>query len=488
MSHTLSRLLLVFLFSCFVSFGSASAAGSSQPEDTKLQPRCPVAMPHIRKAEWTIMIYLNGDNDLSYSAIEDFAEMAQVTYSSKVNVVIQMDLIGGNNTDASWAETRRFLMRKGLKPTRSCSLPGFNEEANMGNLTTLAEFVVWGRKAFPAERYALIIWDHGDGWRLIDKEFPSKSHEELAIQRRRAVATAEDLLARGYLTQEALALLKLAKDPLGAQYRSVSQDFTNEDDRLFVREIQDALEWVTKGRARLDLIGFDACLMQMIETGYALRRVAHVMVGSEELEPNTGWSYGHWLRQLVNKPSMNAAELGKLLVQSYRLTYETTNPATTLSAVNLSRDNICRLAVAVTALARELIAFIDLDINYIEDARKRSLRYAPLRNYHGIDLHRFVSLLAASGADPAIRARAREVQHLVEQMVIDRYAGSARQGEFGSYGLAIYFPESKRAFMDDPFNSGYTQQNIYYVVQFVAEHDWDKFLTEYFKWVQGPNP
>ena len=235
MSHTLSRFVFVFLISgCFVFLSSAYAVGSPQTEDANLYARCPVATPQVRKAEWTIMIYMNGDNNLSYAAIEDFEEMAQVSYGPKVNVVIQMDLIGGQNTNESWGETRRFFMRKGLRPTRSCSLPGFKEEANMGNLTTLAEFVFWARRSFPAERYALIIWDHGDGWRFIDKDFPSKTREELARQRRSAVSTAEIRLANGYLSQEDLGL---ELDPIGSQFRAISEDFlrTKVTDSSFVK-------------------------------------------------------------------------------------------------------------------------------------------------------------------------------------------------------------------------------------------------------------
>jgi hypothetical protein len=482
MSHAVPRFVFLFLLGgCLVCLNSTYAAGSPRGQGARLYPRCPVAAPPVRQAEWTIMIYLNGDNDLSEEAITDFEEMAKVTYSSKVNVVVQMDLIDGDDTDASWDETRRFFMRKGLKPTRSCSLPGFNEEANMGSLTTLAEFVIWAMKAFPAKRNALIIWDHGDGWRFLDSNFASLSRRALATQRRRAVAAAEDLLSRRSLTKEALNSLRLVQNPLGTQYRAVSEDFTNESDRLFVREIQDALEFLVKGRANLDLIGFDACLMQMIETAYALRRVANVVVGSEELEPDTGWDYGHWLQPLVNNPGMNAAALGKLLVHSYRETYEKTNPATTLSAANISRGNVERLAAAVSSLAQELIVNIDSDLDYIKDARRRSSKYAPARNYHGVDLHRVALLLATSRADPTLRARARDVQLLVEQMVIACYAGSERQGDFGSYGLAIYFPESETAFRDDLFGPGYTQENIFYVVQFVAEQEWDRFLKEYFE-------
>jgi hypothetical protein len=483
MSQTLLRLLLFLTLPSLICLNSNHVIAAPKVQDAAA-PRCPVTVPQVPlagKAEWTIMVFLNGDNDLVNAAIADFNEMAQVTYDAKVNVVVQMDLIAGEDTDVSWGETRRFLMQKGLKPTRSCSLPRFNEEANMGSLTTLAEFVFWARSNFPANRYALVMWDHGDGWRFIDRSFSWTKRETLSQQRESSVRSAEELLAKNALTATALSSLYLERVPLEPQYRSISEDFTNESDRLFVREIQDALEWVVKGSGRLDLIGFDACLMQMIETAYALRRVANVMVGSEELVPRTGWSYANWLQPLVNNPGMNSETLGKLLVQSYRATYERTAPATTLSAVDISGDKVNRLAAAVTALSEELIANVDYDLAHIREARANTLKYAPDRNYHGIDLHRLALLLSESGAEPRLRARAKDVKDLLERMIIDRYAGSLRQGQYGSRGLAIYFPKNEAIFNLDDFHDGYTERNIFYVVQFVVEHEWDRFLSEYYK-------
>ena len=247
MTQTRLRFLFVLLFTGFFHcLASTCVLGSPV---SRGPARCPVAAPKIDKAQWTVMIYLSGDNDLSYGAIEDFEEMASVTYGHKINVVIQMDLIDGEDIDVSWSETRRFQMTKGLRPWRSCALPGFNEEANMGNLTTLADFVLWAKRSYPAQRYALIVWDHGDGWRRIDRV---SDPSELARQRRRTVSLAPAQLSNRSFTEEVLSSLNLIREPLVPQYLAASIDETNEGDRLFVREIQDALEFALKGAGKLD--------------------------------------------------------------------------------------------------------------------------------------------------------------------------------------------------------------------------------------------
>jgi len=47
-----------------------------------------VAPPISDLPEWTIMVYLDGDNDLEKYAIDDFLEMASVGSTSDVNIIV----------------------------------------------------------------------------------------------------------------------------------------------------------------------------------------------------------------------------------------------------------------------------------------------------------------------------------------------------------------------------------------------------------------
>jgi hypothetical protein len=424
------------------------------------------------------MLYMNGDNNLNDFAISDFEELAKVRYNPRVNVVVQLDRIGGKNTDDSWGETRRFLLREGLKPTRSNSLTGFNEESNMGDPATLASFVTWTRERYPAERYMLVIWSHGDGWRRLINE---ESSVEATRVRRRVVAEADELLLRGQMTDSKLASMNLMRTSLETQFRTISEDESNGFDRLYIREIQDALEGVFKGGGRLEVIGFDACLMQMIETGYAMRNVADVMVGSEELVPMEGWNYDDWMQTLNRTPDMDGAAVGKLIVDSYRKAHEQGMPDTTLSAVKLSDGAIGGLAAAVSALSRELMISLETALPQIKQARMSCYVYAPKRGYHGIDLYRFCAQLVEADVPPPLRASAKEVLRQIDLLVIHNYAGRERQGAFGSRGLAIYFPADNAAYQADKYKAAYTDENEFQVVQFVRDHIWDNFLHAYFK-------
>jgi hypothetical protein len=71
----------------------------------------------------------------------------------------------------------------------------------------------------------------------------------------------------------------------------------------------------------MDVIGFDACLMSMLETAYAFRRSASLLVSSEELEPGAGWDYVPIIRSLVSQPKISSVELSKLIVAAYKDRY-----------------------------------------------------------------------------------------------------------------------------------------------------------------------
>ena len=117
--------------------------------------------------EWTILVFLNADNNLEPFGLKDFAEMAKVGSTNLVNVVVQFDRIPGWAVDAhdDWTGTLRFKVTKDMKPTVANAVENLGE-VDMGDGKVLADFVEWGMAKYPAKRFMLVIWDHGQGWRF----------------------------------------------------------------------------------------------------------------------------------------------------------------------------------------------------------------------------------------------------------------------------------------------------------------------------------
>jgi Clostripain family len=432
-----------------------------------------VAQSAAAEADWTIMVYMNGDNNLKPFAMMNFKQMASVGSTDRVNIVVQFDSIAKYDfTPPVWAQTLRFYMRprgQNAQPTRA--IPddalkiadgGIDEEADMGTGVTLSKFVEWAATKYRAKKYALIIWDHGQGYRAD----PAGN--------------------------QVMAFRSSTLSP----FRTVSNDETNHS-QLYVRDIQNSLDaslgrLVSQGvlqQPKLSLLGFDACLMAMVETAYAMRKAGDVMVGSQDLEPGEGWRYDDWLAQLTAHPEMDAPSLGRALVQSYRKIYgdpasPASIPETTLSAIDLSKTET--LAQSISVFAKSLSDNFATLYPQIKAAREASPVYAPnayrdgKEYFYHIDLGKFVDELASRVSDPSVSKNATNVKTALQAGVIDHYAGTTRV-PYGSNGLCIYFPASLLIYRRDRFaENGYEKSNTKWPVQFVQDTSWPDFLHTYY--------
>jgi hypothetical protein len=441
----------------------------------------------MAKAKWTVMIFLNADNNLEPFGISDFREMANVGSSSDVNIALQFDRNGSYaTTSPQWSGCHRFLVKKGMRPQPSDAIQHLGD-TNMGDGQVLRNFVDWAMSTYPAERYMLEIWNHGQGWRNFQvrpaegsetdvREFTQfrKGRIETDAQRRSARSSRSieqhgaDLAAR----PQSIPHHMVAPNTV----RYVSLDETS-NDKLYNREIQDALLSLA---TRLDLFGFDACLMAMIETAYALRNVAKVMVASEELTPGDGWKYSDWIGLLRGNPDMDANDLGRTLVKSYRRSYRGVDETVTLSSVELSKMDA--MARSIDTLADALVA--DLRSGKLQEIRKARAvceEFAPGYGLHGIDLgYLCEAIKKTTGLSVQSTAAASSLLQEIGGAVIANYAGEDRQQGYGSTGLAVYFPQSKALFNTDPEREGYLKSNKHFPVEFVQKHRWADFLQAYY--------
>ncbi len=423
-------------------------------------------------AEWNILVFLNAKNNLEPFSFVNFEQMAKVGSTSQVNVLVEFGRPQRHYVDdyGAWSKTFRFRVEKGMEPTEGAALEDLGT-VNMGDGQALADFVTWAKAAYPAKRTMLVIWDHGQGWRRQQRITMRLQPNELT----QIVKIRES--ARGRLGDLMGSMQPIPDDTrLHGAFRYVSHD-EDTGDKLYNREIQDALGSLAQS-AQIDVIGFDACLMSMLETAYALRDHGAVMVGSEELEPADGWSYENFLGPLTSDPAgIDAAGLGALIVDGYRKYYGDRD-ATTLSAVDLAKS--AKLANALSQFATTATGNLDGHLPVLKLARDACENYAPGYGLNSIDLGRFLDeVKAAPGVQATLARRASTAKAALKDMVIDNYASTLRQGSFGSQGLAIYFPRSRLEFENDPDHDAYSAGNTNYPVEFVDKQKWSKFLHAY---------
>ncbi len=414
------------------------------------------------KAAWTVMVYLAGDNDLDSAGVVDLAEMKEVGSSERINLLAQFDRAGPGT------ETRRFLLRKGTALGRDVvtSLG----ETNMGDPKVLKDFLVWGAKNYPAERYMVVIWNHGAGWDDDNVYRAVRGGLKRGVAYKKHAVGRPSRGAKGALPLSRLRSVSKRKFKR-ALFSSTVTQAVEKRAIAFDDDAQDFLDNIELKRVltdarrafggKIDVLGMDACLMNMAEVAYQVRNTAQVLVGSQEVEPADGWPYHTILRDLAKKPGMTPAELGKVIVGRYLASYGASE-GVTQSALDLS---LCRgLEAAIDKLAAVLIGALPGD-----DARlgllqaRQAVRDYDTRDY--IDLTHFCQLLRKFSGSAAIHVACDAVDSAAVKLVLA--SGFKGAGVKNSNGVSIYFPEGSIS-------------PLYAKLDFARNNKWNEMLKAYF--------
>ena len=113
-------------------------------------------------AAWTVFVYGHGDHNLSDSLQEDIVEAAEATLTEDVQVVVYADWCGGcpdspsHETGTQWI----YIAGNGEEPDVYAEEP----EANLDDPAVLERAVSLAFSMHPAERYGVVMWNHGGSW------------------------------------------------------------------------------------------------------------------------------------------------------------------------------------------------------------------------------------------------------------------------------------------------------------------------------------
>ncbi len=348
---------------------------------------------------WTWMVYMAGDNGKVFEQLkggkrlmapmeeqgyQDIQEMEAVGSTDEVAILVQFDTLSDRE------HTYRIYIRPNSEQRVIENIP----EQNTGDPRSLRDFIVWGIENYPAQHYAVILWNHGTGW---------KEDDIYAFARNRGVqlkASEDEVrslsrntrLSSAFFLSSILEVMQLEDGESRAiAFDDSSLDFL--DNAKLQQAFREAEEQTGQ---KVSLIGMDACLMSMVEVAYQLRANANYMVGSQEVEPLSGWPYTAILSSLTNDSGMTPEALAKLIVQEYGRYYEEDSrgslPQITQSATNLTV--IEKLAEAVGRLAtvlRQLLVEKDFDVeNALSYAKRKVVRF---RDNDCVDLYNFLKIL-----------------------------------------------------------------------------------------------
>jgi len=370
----------------------------------------PVAA-HVLKA-WTYLVYLDGDNNLDTWGDYSLNLMKNgLTDDANVNVIVLYDHYG------SGAQ---------LLQVTSSGITTISDygEPDMADPAVLQSFLSWGVKNYPANHYAVVLWDHGGGWK--DVIFDATSN-----------------------------------------------------DRMLISDLNNAMRAVTTSLHRkFDVTIFDACLMSMAEVADQLRPVTNYLVASEQSVQDEGFPYDAMLQQLSAQPSMDGWAYSKLIADDYYLFYINTSGKSVLSVSAINESKLPGLVSAVDNLSVNLIANMATYHGQVESARSNAQHQIEGINgvFWYVDLHHFADQIASRINDATIDSQAAAVSASVESTLYERHSPNL-DGE--AYGIAINFPPNLSRYMD----KSYLAQNYQGVnLVFTAETHWDEMLLEYYNY------
>ena len=411
--------------------------------------------------KWTVMVYLAGDNNLDAAGVTDIAEMKKVGSDANINVLVQFDRAGGKG------KTVRYCLKKGTTVKQDeVQVLG---ETNMGDPAVMLDFLNWGIANYPADHYLVVLWNHGAGWddsNVFEGDafggaappVVRKGHTIAGKGTRSAVSFA---VARAGVRRARRALFRSTVAKV-ATTRAIAFD-DEAQDFLDNVEMKKVLATAAKTlKRKIDIVGFDACLMSMAEVAYQIRSTAAYTVGSEQTEPNDGWPYDRVLAALAVKPTMTPADFSKEIVKHYLASYGKTSNVT-LAATDLAA--IPDVAKALNELGKALLTVLKQanGLTPILVARQQVQEYEPPYDEY-VDLIDLCQLLDAQVRTPAVSAACKAVTTAVGKAVIA--SGAKGPGVANSHGLSVYFPKKRLC-------------KLYSTLDITKKNTWDGFLKAY---------
>lgn len=209
---------------------------------------------------YTVLVYMCGSDLESENSLAtlNIDEMCSLNLNNNINLILETG--GAKKWNESYPISSTEIGRYKVENKQLTKIES-KEIANMGDANTLSDFVSWGISQYPADKTALVLWNHG-----------------------------------------------------GAMYGVCFDE--NYNNALLNSEVYSALESALNNQ-KLEWVGYDACLMQVQDIAEYNSNFANYMVASQETEPGPGWDWDVWLDALNSNMNISTTDLLTSITNSY---------------------------------------------------------------------------------------------------------------------------------------------------------------------------
>jgi hypothetical protein len=428
---------------------SGQDAPLSVPSSTQILPES-----DPQNQIWLVMFYLDADDAVLEEDIYfDLNEIESIGSTDRVQMVAQIDRNDEVFTaDGDWTSARRYhMMQDSDLNTLQSEMVADLGEVDMGSRDTLLDFTTWAIQTYPADKYVLIMSDHGSGW------------------------------------------------PGGW---SDNTPLNENENWLYLNDVEYVLNQTiaNTGIGQFELIGMDACLMSMLEVYNTLAPYAHYAVASQETEPSFGWAYASFLGDLTAQPEMSGADLGRAIVNSYidedlRIrddearqkllnNYGLPDEYTADDLANEMGTTITIAAVDLSSLPQmndALNTFLQLlkNVDQAKVAESRAYAQAFYNVFDDsypspyIDLSNFGNFVVETTNDETVNLAFQDLQTGITNTVIAEKHGNQRPG---ASGISVFFPVSE-LYWNEEFGYDYYSEAS---SSSASQTLWDDFLAYHY--------
>ncbi len=368
------------------------------------------------KPKWTVLVYMvadTGDSFYQY-AMGDITEMMEATFDERVRVVVHADAPTPWQTKC-WEVTGASDVAVGGGATAKKMGVAKEVPYHDKNLLDFVQNVV---DNYESDYYLLVLWGHGEGIDWKEKVLAGRASSS-TIQGKRFAPGSQDGIDVGALGKS-LAELRLQR--------------VNRENVV---------------------VGFDACLMGMVEVFDEIQPYVGWVVAAADEIPDTGWPYTDVLQVLGKCPDTQPEDLAKAIVDICARWYSKYNYITgeelesddssgakvSFAACGLSdryafRDSMRALTTALRAGIRDISAW-----NAVKEARDFA---EDLSEKAYVDLYSFCSGLARLTEYPELRDAANNVIYALNDSIAAFQFSSSYPQKYlkDARAVSICFPES----------------------------------------------
>ena len=354
------------------------------------------AISHVES--WTVLIYGHADHNLTSAILDDLLEMEQVGSSEDFNIVIQLDLNTKkilrhwkqrNNIDSKkYKGVNRLLIGEdtdGMKFSfNSKILESLSEDNNMDDPAVLKDFIKWGMAKYPADRYGLVLWNHGG-----------------------------QFVGYGGDTQD--ASLKHGQGLTTQQIRST---------------LTEALTGT--GVNKFEFIGFDTCLMGGAEVLGDFSTLCDVFFACPELDYGDGWDYGATLNYLKDNSEVDITEFARAEVGFWNAHHGDSMDQTHKVHAAYDMAKYDAFAQSFKSFSEQLKLYGQAGGEEVPKLRAEATHYSVSKSSeaksstHFIDLGDFAGRVAKAPVNADLKLASLNLVQAIDDMVLAKATGSLR--------------------------------------------------------------